>query len=132
MRKLMIVAAALLTLSAGPAQAAGPVSIQVSPNPVPLGQRTFHTIQVRFPGPLDVWVSAVGFDQPGLGTLPPGTWTRECCSAETNRTSAWHYRSVRDVPVGTYHFGTKSRSRGLFLSTARLGGVKASIWVRVF
>jgi hypothetical protein len=131
MRKVMVVASALLALSAGPALALGPVNIQASPNPVFLGQRTFHTVQVRVPGPLDVWVSASGFDQPGLGTLPPGTWSKECCSAQTDGTAAWHYRSARTVLVGTYQFGATSGSRGLFLSTARVGPARASVWVRV-
>jgi len=131
MRKTMVIGAALLVLSAGPAQAAGPVSIAASPNPVPMGQRVVHTVQVLVPGQLDVWVSATGFNQPGLGTLPAGSWVRECCSAETNGTSAWHYRSSRTAPIGVYQFGATSRFRGVFLSTARLGGARASVWVRV-
>ncbi|MEW6059831.1 MAG: hypothetical protein AB1551_06790 [Actinomycetota bacterium] len=131
MRKMAVIAAALLVLSAGPAGAAGPVTIQASPNPALVGQRVVHTVRTSVPGPLDIWVSAAGFNQPGLGTLPPGSWTRECCPAETNWTAAWHYHSYRAALAGTYTFGATSRWRGLFLSTARLGGARASVWVRV-
>jgi hypothetical protein len=131
MRRTMAIGAALLVLAAGPAQAVGPVSIAASPNPVRLGQRVVHTVQVVVPGSLAIWVSATGFNQPGLGTLPAGSWTKECCPTETNGTAAWHYRSSRMVPIGVFQFGTTSRSRGLYLSTARLGAARVSVWVRV-
>lgn len=113
------------------ARAKEAVSIVASPNPTALGQRIRHTVEVGASGGLQVWVSASGFSQPGRGTLPPGAWTWECCPSQTAGTPAWHYRSARSVPPGTYAFGAYGRSRGTFLSTAALGPAVARVWVRI-
>jgi hypothetical protein len=107
------------------------VSLDASPNPALVGQKVVHTVQVSAVGGLDVWVSATGFKRPGLGTLPPGSWLKECCPAETNGSAAWHFRSTQVVLPGSYRFGAKSKAVGTFPSTARLGTAEAVVWVRI-
>ncbi len=114
-----------------PVRAKEAVTIVASPNPAALGQRVRHAVGVGMSGGLQVWVSASGFSQPGMGTLPPGTWTWECCPSQTAGTPAWHYRSARPVPPGTYAFGASARARGTFLSTAAVGSAVARVWVRI-
>ncbi|HWO71217.1 MAG TPA: hypothetical protein VNP94_10760 [Actinomycetota bacterium] len=113
------------------ARAKAAVTIAASPNPAVLGQRVRHTVGVGMSGGLQVWVSATGFSQPGMGTLPPGTWTWECCPSQTAGTPAWHYRSARAVSPGTYAFGAYARTRGTFLSTASVSTAVARVWIRI-
>jgi hypothetical protein len=113
------------------ARAKEAITIAASPNPASFGERVRHTVGVGVSGGLHVWVSATGFSQPGMGTLPPGTWTWECCPSQTAGTPAWHYRSARTVSPGTYAFGAYARARGTFLSTAAVGAAVARVWVRI-
>ena len=120
-----------LALIAGPARASSPVGIQALPNPVALGQRVAFTVQVAVHETLQVWVSAKGFAQPSMGSLPPGSWQWECCPAETAGTAAWHYRSASRVAPGSYRFPAATRNRGTYLSTARVSSGSAGVWVRI-
>jgi hypothetical protein len=131
MRKVFVLATVALALIGGPAADAASVSIQASPNPARLGDRVTHMVAASTFGYLTVWISARGFGQPGLGSLPPGTWRLECCPSETAGTAAWHYRSNAVVGPGTYRIGATARSRGTFLSTVRLGTSTATVWVRI-
>ena len=90
-----------------------------------------HDLTVAAPGRLDVWVSARGFAQPANGTLPPGTWSYECCPSQTAGTPAWHFRSSTVVAPGSYRFRATTRSTGTYLSTAVVAGSVASVWVRI-
>ena len=131
MRKMIVLLVMALALLAGPAAEAASVSIQASPNPARLGDRVTHTVGASNYGYLSVWISARGFGQPGLGSLPPGSWRLECCPSETAGTAAWHYRSNTAAGLGTYRFGATTRLRGTFLSTARQGISSATVWVRI-
>jgi len=131
MRKVFVLLAVALALIGGPAADAASVSIQAAPNPARLGDRVTHSVGASNYGYLNVWISARGFGQPGLGSLPPGAWRLECCPSETAGTAAWHYRSNTAVGSGTYRFGATTRLRGTFLSTARLGISSATVWVRI-
>jgi len=132
MKRALVLAVALATLLLGwPAEAAGPVTIQASPNPAYLGVRVVHTVGLSTYGYLNVWVSAKGFDQPGIGSLPPGSWRWECCPSETAGTAAWHYRSSTVAKPGIFRFGAMTRSRGAFLSTARVAVYSSTVWVRI-
>jgi len=135
MRRFVVLMALLGSMVplVGPAPAGGKAAIAVSasPNPVVLGQRVVHSVTVAVSGRLGVWVSSAGFGQPGLGTLPAGSWSQECCPSQTAGTAAWHYRSSSPVPVGSYRFGADARRTGSYLSTASLGFPSSSIWVRV-
>jgi len=131
MKRLWAVLVLVVVLGATPASAKV-VGISASPNPAGLGDRVRHTVEVGVYGRLEVWVSATGFERPGTGTLPPGTWSYECCPGQTAGTAAWHYRSSSSAGPGSYRFGVVSRMRGSFLSTAMAGGSSAGVWVRVF
>jgi len=130
MRRLAIALALLVALGATPASAKV-VGISASPNPALLGDRVRHTVVVGVYGPLDVWISANGFGQPGGGTLPPGTWSYECCPGQTAGTPAWHYRSSSPAAPGSYRVGAVTRLRGSFLSTAAVSGTSAWVWIQV-
>jgi hypothetical protein len=130
MRRVCIALAVLVALGATPASAKV-VGISASPNPATLGHRVRHTVEVGVYGPLEVWVSASGFRSPGMGTLPSGSWSYECCPAQTAGTPAWHYRSYSFIGPGSYRFGAASHSRGTFLSTAAAGGTSAGVWIRI-
>ena len=131
MRKALVAAVVLVGLLAGPAEAKT-VSITASPNPAFVGGRVVHTVDAFAIGRLDVWVSARGFAQPRMGTLPAGTWSYECCPPQTAGTPAWHYRSSVPTTYGaSYRFGADARLTGSYLSTATIGGSSASIWVRI-
>ena len=130
MRKSLVVGALLVGLVAAPARAKV-VGIDASPNPAVVGDRVRHTVEVGAVARLDVWVSAVGFQGPGSGTLPPGTWSLECCPSQTLGTSAWHYRSLGVVVPGSYRFNAVARARGTFLSTAMVAGSTASVTIRI-
>lgn len=131
MRKVIVLVVVALGLLSGPAAEAASVSIQASPNPARLGDRVTHSVGVSNYGHLNVWISARGFGQPGLGSMPPGSWRLECCPSETAGTAAWHYRSNAAVGPATFRFGATTRLRGTFLSTARLGISSATVWVRI-
>jgi hypothetical protein len=131
MRKSVVLVALTLALVQAPAKAGGAVQIAASPNPVGVGQRVVHTVTTSVFGRLEVWVSAKGFAQPGIGTLPPGSWSFECCPSQTVGTPAWHYRSTNPWPVGSFRFGAGAIRTGSYLSTAAVGVAFGSIWVRV-
>ena len=131
MRRFVAVIAIAGMLTAGGIASAKLVGLTAVPNPVPVGDRVRHDVSVDVGARLDVWVSGSGFQQPGFGTLPPGTWERECCPVQTAGTVAWHFRSFSLAPPGTYRFGAVARARGTFLSTATSAGTTASVWVRV-
>jgi len=131
MRKTILALTVACALLPTPAEAAGPVTIQASPNPAYLGTRVVHTVGLSTYGYLNVWVSAKGFDQPGIGSLPSGSWRWECCPSETAGTAAWHYRSSTVARPGIFRFGAMTRSRGAFLSTARVGVSSSTVWVRI-
>ncbi len=114
-----------------PAVGKAAVEISASPNPVVVGRRVSHAVSVAVSSRLDVWVSAAGFGQPGLGSLPQGTWTQECCPSQTGGAPAWHFRSAGPVPPGSYRFGADARRVGTYPSTASLGFSTAWVWVRV-
>ena len=130
MKRLCSVLALVVALGASPASAKV-VGISASPNPARLGDHVRHTVDVGVFGRLDLWVSASGFDRPGLGTLPSGAWSYECCPGQTAGTPAWHFRSAGTVGQGSYRFGAVTRARGSFLSTAAIGSTSASVWVQV-
>lgn len=123
-------AAVIVGLSAATAGAKA-VGISAAPNPATIGAHVRHTVTVGIVGRLDVWVSARGFEQPGTGTLPAGTWSLECCPSQVAGTPAWHYRSSGLVPPGPYRFGAAARGRGTFLSTATVSGASASVSIRI-
>ena len=130
MRKWVVLTALVVGLVAAPAQAKV-VGISASPNPAVVGDRVRHTVEVGAVARLDVWVSASGFQTPGMGTLPPGTWSIECCPSQTLGTPAWHYRSFGVAAPGMYRFNAVARARGTFLSTAMVAGATASVTIRV-
>jgi hypothetical protein len=80
---------------------------------------------------LDLYVSAVGFERPGTGTLPPGSWTYRCCPGQTAGTPAWFYRSNAGATPGSYRFGAVARARGVFLSTVVTAVGSANVWIRI-
>jgi len=131
MKRWWVLAATVVALTAVPAQAKV-VGISASPNPAPLGAHVRHTLNVGSPGRLDVWVSATGFQQPVLGTLPPGAWSFECCPSQVAGTPAWHYRSFGVAPPGSYRFNAVGRTRGTYLSSAMVLGTSAGVSIRIF
>jgi hypothetical protein len=131
MRKIVMLVALTLALVGAPAKAGSAAQISASPNPVGVGQRVVHTVTTSVYGRLEVWVSARGFAQPGIGTLPPGSWRLECCPTQTAGTPAWHYRSANPWPAGSFRFGADAVRTGSYLSTAAVGVAFGSIWVRV-
>lgn len=122
---------ALASLMPARATAATIVDISASPNPAIVGQKVVHAVKVGLAAPLDVWVSAKGFKQPRLGTLPAGQWRLECCPSATDGSYAWHYRSPGPVQPSTYRFGAVTRSRGTFASTAVVLSNGDVVWVRI-
>jgi hypothetical protein len=130
MRKWCVLAAVVVGLTAAPAQAKV-VGISASPNPASIGSHVRHSVDVGAVARLDVWVSATGFQQPGSGTLPAGSWSFECCPSQVAGTPAWHYRSFGIVPPGSYRFNAIARARGTFLSTATAAGAGASVTIRI-
>lgn len=132
MKRTLVALAAIAVLGGTPsASALGWVSLGASPNPAVVGERVQHAVTVGTLGRLELWVSAKGFDRPGLGTLPSGSWTKECCPAQTAGTTAWHYRSTIAVTPGEFRFGARSRRTGTFLSSAMLGAASTQLWVHV-
>jgi hypothetical protein len=130
MRRIVLLTAVVVGLTAAPALGKV-VGITASPNPASVGASVRHTVEAGTFGRLDVWVSASGFRAPGLGTLPPGAWSIECCPGQTNGTPAWHYRSSGIAMPGVYRFNALAAAPGLFRSTAAVAGSSASLWVRI-
>ena len=131
MRKSILVIALVVAVATAPSAWASQISLGASPNPAYVGQRVVHTIAVGAPGRLDVWVSAQGFVQPRLGTLPRGSWSWQCCPSQTAGTPAWHFRSSSTVSPGTYRFGVDASQRGTYLSSATVAIASATVWVRI-
>lgn len=125
-----LLVAMLLGVLAAPAEGKL-VDIGASPNPASFGTRVRHSVELGTFGRLEIWVSAAGFERPGSGTLPPGSWVGECCPARTAGTPAWHYRSYAIVPRGSYRFGAVTRIRGTFLSSAAVGSTSDGVWIRI-
>jgi hypothetical protein len=125
-----LLASVLVGVLAAPAGAKA-VDIGASPNPASVGTRVRHTVALGTSGRLEVWVSAAGFERPGTGTLPPGSWAAECCPARTAGTPAWHYRSFVVAPPGSYRFGAVARMRGTFLSSAAVGFSSDGVSIRI-
>jgi hypothetical protein len=131
MRRIVlgIVLAVVATVPARAAAASAVVEISASPNPASLGQKVVHRVGVGAYAPLDIWVSATGFEQPRLGTLPKGRWTLECCSPQPGEGPEWHYRAI--VPPSTYRFGAFARARGWYASIAAVGQSLDAVWVKI-
>lgn len=130
MERSLVALLTVVVFAAAPAQAKI-VDLTASPNPASRGSNVRHTVSIGAPVRLDLYVSAVGFDRPGIGTLPPGSWTYRCCPSQTSGTAAWFYRSTNVVRPGEYRFGALARTRGLFLSTAWTTAGSASVWIRI-
>jgi hypothetical protein len=96
-----------------------------------VGERVRHDVEVGSVGRLEVWVSTRGFERPGPGTMPAGTWTYECCPSQTAGTPAWHFRSSTFASSGSYRFGAVAAAPGSFLSTAFVAGAFAGVWIRI-
>ncbi len=132
MRRTMLV---LLLAAAGlmPRSAVAKTIVEISagPNPAVVGDRVVHHVQVGVSARLDLWVSAAGFEEPRLGTLPTGAWRWECCPAQTEGAPAWHYRSSSAVAPDAYRFGAVARARGTYPSTAAISGYADVVWIRV-
>jgi hypothetical protein len=120
----------LVGVLAAPAEAKL-VEVGASPNPAKVGTNVRHTVVLGTAGRLEAWVSAAGFQRPGTGTLPPGSWVAECCPVRTAGTPAWHYRSFGIAPRGSYRFGAVARMRGTFLSSAAVGFSSDGVSIRV-
>ena len=99
MRRTIAIAALLLMVFATPA-AAKTVGLPAPPNPARVGERVVYTVDVAVTARLEVWVSARGFAQPRMGTLPSGAWVYECCPSQSAGTPAWHYRSSTVAAAG--------------------------------
>ena len=124
-----LLVAMLVGALAAPAEAKL-VEIGASPNPAKVGTIVRHTVALGATGRLEVWVSAAGFERPGTGTLPQGSWALECCPPRTAG-PAWHYRTFSIAPPGSYRFGTVARARGTFLSSAAVGFSSDGVSIRV-
>jgi hypothetical protein len=98
--KRSLLALALAVFVATPAHAKL-VELTVAPNPAGLGDHVRHTVVVGGPARIELYVSAAGFERPGAGTLPPGSWTYRCCPPQTAGTPAWYYRSNVVAPPGS-------------------------------
>jgi hypothetical protein len=130
-RSLLTIAISLtLVITAAPAHAKL-VELAASPNPAFVGNHVRHTVSLGTPARLDLYVSAVGFERPGTGTLPPGSWTYRCCPSQTAGTPAWFYRSNAGATPGSYRFGAVARARGVFLSTVVTAVGSANVWIRI-
>jgi len=125
-----LLAGMLLGIFSAPAEAKL-VDVDASPNPASVGSRVRHSVAIGTVGRLEIWVSAAGFERPGSGTLPPGSWVRECCPARTGGTPAWRYRSNAIAQLGSYRFGAVARNRGTFLSSAAVESASAGVWIRI-
>jgi hypothetical protein len=130
MKRSLLVFALATALIAAPAHAKL-VELTASPNPARLGDHVRHTVSLGAPSRIELFVSAAGFERPGTGTLPPGSWSYRCCPPQTAGTPAWTYRSNVVAPPGSYRFGVSARARGSFLSTLVAVVGSDGVWVRV-
>jgi hypothetical protein len=130
MKRSLLALVLTLVVVAAPAHAKL-VDLTASPNPAYVGNQVRHTVSLGAPTRLELYVSAVGFERPGTGTLPAGSWTYRCCPGRTSGTPAWYYRSSAGVAPGSYRFGAVARARGQFLSTANTTIGSASVWIRI-
>ena len=89
MRRSLLALALALAVVAGPAQAKI-VDLTASPNPANVGNLVRHTVSLGAATRLELYVSAVGFERPGTGTLPAGSWMYRCCPGQTAGTPAWY------------------------------------------
>ena len=132
MKRSLLGIALAVVVTAAPAPAhAKLVDLTASPNPAIVGNQVRHTVNFGAPARLELYVSAMGFERPGTGTLPPGSWVSRCCPSQTAGTPAWYYRSSSTVAPGSYRFGAVARARGLFLSTAVTTVGSANVWIRI-
>ncbi|MGZ8599589.1 MAG: hypothetical protein ACXWX6_05185 [Actinomycetota bacterium] len=131
MKRWCVVVVLRAGLVATPAAARKLVGIDATPNPASVRDRVRHAVVVGAVARLEIWVSASGFQAPGSGTLPAGTWSLECCPAQTSWTRAWPNRSSGPVGPGTYRFPAVARQGGRFLSTAAVAGASAGVWVTI-
>jgi hypothetical protein len=131
MRRFVVAAVVAALLMPGTAGASAGPTIEASPNPAHVGEKVVHKTTLPEQGILHLWVSARGFRQPGDGTLPPGSWTWECCPMQTAGTPAWHFRSERPAAAGRYRFGALARTTGTFLSTVSVNALSDGVWIRV-
>jgi len=130
MKRLLLALMLALVVVAAPAHAKL-VELTASPNPPAIGNHVRHSVSLGAPTRLELYVSAVGFERPGIGTLPPGSWMYRCCPGQTAGTPAWYYRSSAGVAPGSYRFGAVARVRGQFLSTATTTVGSAGVWIRI-
>ena len=130
MKRSLLTLVAALVVVAGPAQAKL-VDLTASPNPATIGSQVRHTVNLGAPTRLELYMSAAGFERPGSGTLPAGSWSYRCCPAQTAGTPAWYYRSNSGVVPGSYRFGAVARTRGRFLSTATTTVGSDAVWIRI-
>ena len=122
-----------MALISGPVWALSPVTFEASPNPAIIGQRVAFTVSVQGTGAAreQIWVAARALDKPTLGDLPAGSWSYECCPAETGYGPAWHYRSFSTVFPGTHSFDAVARQPGVYSNTAAFGPYRASLSLRI-
>ena len=130
MKRSLLVFALTTALVAAPAHAKL-VELTASPNPARLGDHVRHTVSIGGPSRIELFVSAAGFERPGTGTLPAGSWVYRCCPPQTAGTPAWTYRSNAVVAPGSYRFGADALVRGTFLSTLVTAMGSDGVWVRV-
>lgn len=131
MRRILAPFVAVAVLAVAAPATAKLVDLTASPNPATLRTTVRHTVTLGAPARLDLYVSASGFERPGMGSLPPGSWTYRCCPSQTAGTPAWFYRSTYAVNPGTYRFPAVARTRGTFLSTAMAGSTSDGVWIRI-
>jgi hypothetical protein len=129
--KRSLLALALATVFVAAPAHAKLVDLTASSNPAGLGDRVRHTVSLVGSARIELYVSAAGFERPGTGTLPPGSWAYRCCPAQTAGTPAWVYRSTVVAPPGSYRFGAFARARGSFLSTVVTLLGQDGVWVRI-
>ena len=130
MKRSLLALVLALVVVAAPAHAKL-VDLTASPNPANIGNQVRHSVSLGATTRLELYVSAVGFERPGTGTLPAGSWTYRCCPSQTAGTPAWYYRSTYGVAPGSYRFGAVARTRGQFLSTASTTVGSAGVWIRI-
>ncbi len=133
MRSFIVAAATAVALMSGPVWALSPVTFEASPNPAVIAQRVEFTVSVAGTGPghEQVWVTGRGLFKPTMGDLPPGTWTYECCPAETGFGPAWHYRSYLAVAPDTHRFEAQARQPGTYTNTAAFGPYRDTLLLRI-
>jgi hypothetical protein len=133
MRAFVVAAVTAVALISGPAWALSPITFEASPNPAIIGEQVAFTVSVQGIGTNreQIWVAARGLGKPTMGDLPPGSWSYECCPAETGFGPAWHFRSYTSVFPGTHSFEAEARQPGLYTNTAAFGPYRASLTLRI-